>query len=144
MKRLFLLAIMALVLAGCTSASFISHEATHATAKPDSYIVPIIDRDGPQPPPESYTVLGTAEGITEKATIPGKTEFAKDHMLEAIAVLRKEAAWNGADALLNVKIILGVSGLRTGKRVRATGTAIVFKNPDEAFKQLKEMGAIFK
>ena len=140
MKRLFLLAIMALVLTGCSTTSFVSHGAIdQPAAKREGYVVPIIGSSGPQPSPDCYTVLGTVEVHKDAVTI-----FDKVNLNEVVTMFRQEASKNGADALINVK---GGHGTATGRRVdsvRLRGTAIVFKNPEEAFKQLKEMGAIFK
>jgi len=139
MKRFAMAFVVVLFLAGCATTSFIPHGAVSQAPKPNSYFMPIISIHGPQPIDKSYVILGNVEASKDAITI-----FDKVKLTDVTEMVKQSARESGADALINVRVSHGRSTGRRVDSVRITAVAIVFKNPEEAFKQLKEMGAVFK
>jgi len=123
----------------CSSASFVRHDPTSYPPKSDSYFVPIISVHGPQLDPQYYVVIGTVEANKDAVTV-----FDKVSLESVFEMLKTKARQGGADALIQVRYQRGVSTGRRVDSVYGTGTAIVFKNREEALKKLKEMGAVFQ
>lgn len=88
----------------------------------------IISCDGPQISQEFYTVIGPVE-VTKDDRI---------HRETASEMLKAKARAAGADALIQVQYKRPNEMSIWGK-----GTAISFKEPQEALRRLKEIGAVF-
>lgn len=134
----FILSIL-LLISGCATTSFIPYGAINYPPKPLDYIIPIISVNGPQPVESSYIILGNIEASKDAITI-----FDKVNLSEVIDMVKKSAKEKGADALIKVHYWNGPATGRHVDSIKVNAVAIVFKNSDEAFKQLKEMGIIFK
>ncbi len=138
-KKVSYLCFFLFFLFSCSSASFVRHDPTPYSPKPNDYFVPIISVHGPQLDPSYYAVIGTVEANKDAVTV-----FDKVSLETIFKMLEAEARKGGADALIQVRYQRGSSTGRKVDSVWATGTAIVFKNREEALKKLKEMGAVFK
>jgi len=139
MRKHAALLIVILSLVGCATTSFIPYNAANYPPKPSSYSMPIISMHGPQPDDKSYIILGSVESSKDAITI-----FDKVSLSTVTEMVKQAARESGADALINVQYRHGRSTGRRVDSIRINATAIVFKNREESFKQLKEMGAVFK
>jgi len=130
---------MVFLLFGCASASFVKHDPTNYPPKADDFFIPIISAHGPQLDPEYYVIIGTVEATKDAVTV-----FDKVSLETIFEMLKSKARQGGADALIRVQYQRKTATGRNVDSIWATGTAIIFKNREEALKKLKEMGAVFK
>ena len=92
----------------------------------------IISANGPQLEPQNYEIMGKVNSQIENLL-----RFQR-HCKHALDMLRYEAEVVGADALINVSC-------KKGKfSADASGTAIIFKNREEALKVLEEIKAVLE
>ena len=92
----------------------------------------IISTKGPQLEPQNYEIMGKVDSQVENLTSFQK--YCKD----AIEMLRYEAEVVGADALINVSCNLDKYS------AGASGTAITFRDREQALRLLKDMKAILE
>jgi hypothetical protein len=138
MRKMMILTVLGIaVLIGCQS--YLSSERRSTSDIPFYKRKPptmnkaiIISSEGPQLEPQNYEVMGRVDSEVENLTILQK------HCKDAIEMLRYEAEVVGADALMNV------SCSREKYSAKATGTAITFKNREQALKLLRDMKAILE
>ena len=126
------------ILMGCRS--YISYERQSASDIPfdkrkppslDKTII-IISTNGPQLEQEYYMIMGKVRSNVENWL------SLENHCKDAIEMLRYEAEKVGADALI------GVSCSPDKYSAKALGTAITFRNREQALKVLKDMKAILE
>jgi len=135
-KAIFFAGIFAFVI-GC--ASHLNYDKSsrsdipfHKRKVPSLEKAIIIDPQGPALDPKYYEVMGRAEG--EVSHVSALSPHCKD----AIKMLRYEAENVGADALINV------SCSPDNYSAGASGTAITFRDREQALKCLKDMKAILE
>ncbi len=138
MKKMMILTVAGIaILIGCQS--YLSHERRSSNDIPFYKRKPptmnkaiIIGTKGPQLEPQNYEIMGKVESQIENLT------SVQRHCKDAIEMLRYETEVVGADALMNVSCKRDTYG------AKATGTAISFKNREQALKLLGEMKAILE
>lgn len=125
------------MLIGC--ASYLSYDRDsssdipfHKRKPPSLNKAVIISTNGPQLEPKYYEIMGNVMSQINNITV-----FQK-HCKDAIEMLRYEAENVGADALINVSCSSGKYS------AEASGTAITFKNREQALKVLKDIKAILE
>jgi uncharacterized protein YbjQ (UPF0145 family) len=138
MRKMMILAVVGIViLIGCRS--YMSYERKSTSDIPFYKRKPpsmdraiIISSNGPQLEPKYYEIMGNV-----MSRIDNITKF-QNHCKDAIETLRDEADTVGADALINVSCSPDKFG------AHASGTAVTFKNREQALKVLKDVKAIFE
>jgi len=137
-KMMILIVVGIAILMGCRS--YISYERQSASDIPfdkrkppslDKTII-IISTNGPQLEQEYYMIMGKVRSNVENWL------SLENHCKDAIEMLRYEAEKVGADALI------GVSCSPDKYSAKALGTAITFRNREQALKVLKDMKAILE
>jgi hypothetical protein len=136
-KMMILMVVGIAILIGCKSLSSYNRQATSdipfEKRKPLSLDkTMIISSKGPQLEPKYYEIMGTVRSQADNITT------LQNHCKDAIAMLRYEAQNVGADALINV------SCSRDKYSAGASGTAITFRDREQALKLLKDMKAILE
>jgi hypothetical protein len=139
MKNYAVILLFVIFISGCASVSFVPHGAINYQPKSNDYVMPIISINGPQPIDGTYIILGNVEAVKDAVTV-----FDKVNLSDVTEMIKQAAREKGADALIKVQYWHGRSSGRRVDSIRVNATAIVFKDSSEAFKQLKEMGAVFK
>jgi hypothetical protein len=138
MRKMMILTVVGIaILIGCQS--YLSYERKSTNDIPFYKRKPasmneafIISTKGPQLEPQNYEIMGKVDSQVENLTL-----FQK-HCKDAIEMLRYEAEVVGADALINV------SCTRDTYSAGASGTAITFRDREQALKLLKDMKAILE
>jgi hypothetical protein len=125
------------MLMGCRSYTDFARSSSsdipfHKRRPPSMEKAIIISSKGPQLEPNQYEVLGKV-----KSQIENVSRFSK-HCKDAIKMLRYEAENVGADALIDV------SCSAEKYSAEAFGTAIIFKDREQALRALKDMKAILE
>jgi len=125
------------ILNGC--ASYLSYDRYstsdipfHKRKPPSLDKAIIISTNGPQLELKYYEIMGNVISQISNITI------FQNHCKDAIEMLRYEAENVGADALINVSCSSGKYN------ADASGTAIAFKNREQALRVLKEIKAILE
>ena len=136
-KRVIWIVLGLAMLLGCRSYTDFARSSSsdipfHKRRPPSMEKAIIISSMGPQLEPKHYEVLGRVKSHVENIS-----KFSK-HCKDALQMLRYEAENVGADALINV------SCSAEKYSAEAFGTAIIFKNREQALKALKEMKAILE
>lgn len=138
MRKMMILTVVGIaILIGCQS--YFSYERRSTSDIPFDKRKPtsmnkaiIISTNGPQLEPQNYEIMGKVDSRIENLTIVQK------HCKDAIEMLRYEAEVVGADALINV------SCSRDTYSAKASGTAIKFRDREQALKFLEDMKAILE
>jgi hypothetical protein len=136
-RRIFWILVASAILIGCTSHMSYTRSSTNdipfdKRRPPSGERCVIIRVEGPQLDPRYYDILGKVTSEVENML-----KFEK-HCQDAIKLIRFEAETVGADALINVSC-------RSGEfDAKAQGTAIAFKNREEAMSILGAIGAILE
>ena len=92
----------------------------------------ILSMNGPQLGPKYYEIMGKVRSHIDNVS------SLENHCKDAIEMLRHEAERAGADALINV------SCSSDKYSAEASGTAISFRNREEALRVLKDMKTILE
>ena len=136
-KMMILMVVGIAILIGCKSYSSYNRQSTSDIPfdkrKPlslDKAI--IISSKGPQLEPKYYEIMGKVRSQADNITT------LQNHCKDAIEMLRYEAQNVGADALINV------SCSPDKYSAGASGTAITFKDREQALEVLKDMKAILE
>jgi len=136
-KMMILMVVGIAILIGCRSYSSYNRQSTSDIPfdkrKPlslDKAI--IISSKGPQLEPKYYEIMGNVSSQADNITT------LQNHCKDAIELLRYEAQNVGADALINV------SCSPDKYSAGASGTAITFRDRQQALKLLKDMKAILE
>ena len=139
MRKVMILIVVGIaILMGCRS--YISYERQSASDIPfdkrkppslDKTII-IISTNGPQLESEYYMIMGKVRSNVDNWI------SLENHCKDAIGMLRYEAEKVGADALIDV------SCSPDKYSAEALGTAITFRNREQALKVLKDMKAILE
>jgi hypothetical protein len=138
MKKMMMLTVVGIaILIGCSS--YLSYERKSTNDIPFDKRKPpsmnkaiIINSKGPQLEPKYYEIMGKVQSQADNLTI------LQNHCKDAIEMLRYEAEVVGADALINV------SCSQEKFSANASGTAIAFKNREQALRVLQDMKATLK
>ena len=138
MRKMMILTVVGIaILTGCQS--YLSYERQSTSDIPFYKRKPpsmndaiIISTKGPQLEPQNYEIMGKVDSRVENLTI-----FQR-HCKDAIEMLRHEAEVVGADALINV------SCSRDTYSSGASGTAIKFRDREQALKVLGDIKAILE
>jgi len=138
MRKMMILTVVGIaILTGCQS--YLSYERQSTSDIPFYKRKPpsmndaiIISTKGPQLEPQNYEIMGKVDSRVENLTI-----FQR-HCKDAIEMLRHEAEVVGADALINV------SCSRDTYSAGASGTAIKFRDREQALKVLGDIKAILE
>ena len=137
-KMMILIVVGIAILMGCRS--YLSFDRQSASDIPfdkrkprslDQTII-IISTNGPQLAPEYYEIMGKVRANADNWL------SVLNHCEDAIEMLRYEAGNVGADALI------GVSCSPDKYSAEVLGTAITFRNREQALKVLKDMKAILE
>jgi len=133
-KWIWLKAAVFLILVGCASHLLYTRSSTNNVPfekrrPPSGEPSVIISLGGPQLDPKYYDILGKVTSRIENVAA------LEQHCQDAIKLIRFEADKVGADALINVSCTSGQFN------ADASGTAISFKDRDEALGVLKQIGA---
>ena len=138
MRKLVIWVILGLtIFIGCRS--YLSYDRRsssdipfHKRKPPSMNKAIIISAKGPQLEPQNYEIMGKVN-----SEINNLLRFQR-HCKDALDMLRYETEVVGADALINVSC-------KKGKySAQASGTAIIFKNREEALKVLEEIKAVLE
>ncbi len=138
MRKIMILMIVGIaILLGCKSDLSYSRNSTNdipfEKRKPLSLEKAIIlSPKGPQLEPKYYEIMGKVRSQVENIT------SLQNHCKDAIDMLRYETESVGADALINVSCRLDKYG------AEAFGTAIAFRNREQALKVLRDMKAVLE
>jgi uncharacterized protein YbjQ (UPF0145 family) len=138
MRKIIIWIVVGMVmLTGCRSYFSYDRNSTsdipfHKRKPPNMDKVIIISTNGPQLEPKYYEIMGNVMSQIDNITI------FQNHCKDAIEMLRYEAGNVGADALI------GVSCSPDKYSAEALGTAITFRNREQALKVLKDMKAILE
>jgi len=138
MRKMMILAVVGItILIGCRS--YMSYERKSTSDIPFYKRKPpsmdraiIVSSNGPQLEPKYYEIMGNVTSRIDNITM------FQNHCKDAIETLRYEGETVGADALINV------SCSPDKFSAHASGTAITFKNREQALKVLKDMKAILE
>jgi hypothetical protein len=138
MRKMMILTVVGIaILIGCKS--YMSYNRDSTTDIPfDKRRPPLMDKaiiissKGPQLEPKYYEIMGKVRSQADNLTI------FQNHCKDAIELLRYEAENVGADALINVSC--SPDNFSAG----ASGTAITFRDREQALKLLKDMKAIIE
>ena len=138
MRKMIILTVVGIaILIGCKS--YLSYDRQSTSDVPFDKRKPlsldkaiIISSQGPQLEPKYYEIMGKVRSQANNLTI------LQNHCKDAIELLRYEAENVGADALINV------SCSPDNYSAGASGTAITFRDREQALKCLKDMKAILE
>jgi hypothetical protein len=138
MRKMMILMVVAIaILIGCRS--YLSYERQSTSDIPFDKRKPmsldkaiIISTKGPQLEPKYYEIMGKVRSQADNLS------SLQNHCKDAIELLRHEAENVGADALINV------SCSPDKYSAGASGTAITFRDREQALKFLKDMKAILE
>ena len=138
MRKMMILMIVGIaILIGCKS--YLSYERQSSSEIPFDKRRPlsldkaiIISSKGPQLEPKYYEIMGKVRSQADNLTM------FQNHCKDAIERLRYEAENVGADALINV------SCSPDKFSANASGTAITFRDREQALKLLEDMRAILE
>lgn len=125
-------------MSGLLTVRFVPHGTINYPPKDRSYTVPIISTHGPQLSEDCYITLGNIEAAKDAIAV-----FDEVNLNDEFAMIKQAARENGADALIKVAYWHGPVTSHGIDSIRIIATAIVFKNSEEAFRQLKGIGAVF-
>ena len=136
-KMVILILVGSVMLIGCRSyLSYDRHSSSdipfHKRKPPSMEKAIIISTKGPQLEPKYYEIMGKAKSKADNLTI------LQNHCKDAIEMLRYEAEVVGADGLINV------SCTSESYDAEASGTAIAFRDRDQALRLLKDVKAILE
>ena len=135
MRKMMILTVVGIViLIGCKSYLSYNRHSTndipfHKRRPPSMDRAIIISTNGPQLEPKYYEIMGNVMSQIDNLTM------FQNHCNDAIEMLRYEAETVGADALINV------SCSPDKFSANASGTAITFKNREQALRVLRDMKA---